>query len=125
MTSTFPSGQQAADLRRCLGPVAWCALESPLERSDDGRTSTSSVRALAVHLGVAKNTAHRAIAVLVRAGLIEAAQTRGTDGRFQSGRYVLHLDGLLDSPPSPVAARRRHRVPSPSTTSQLSLLSGV
>lgn len=123
MTFPIPNGRRAADLRRSLGPVAWCALESLLDRSDDGRTSASSVRALAVDLGVAKNTAHRAIAVLVRAGIIEAAQTRGTDGRFQPGRYVLHLGDLLDSPAPPAAARMRHRIAA-RATSQLSLLSG-
>ncbi len=69
-------------MRRELGPVAWCALECLLERSDDGRTTKASLRAVAADLGVAKNTAHRALVALVRAGIAVAVQDRAADGRF-------------------------------------------
>lgn len=88
----------AAPLRRGLGPVAWCALECLASRSGHGRsgaTAEASVRSLAVDLGVAKNTAHRAISALVRAGLISPVQDRHHDGRFRAGQYRLHVDGIL------------------------------
>lgn len=81
------------------------------------------MRAIAADIGVAKNTAHRAMVVLACAGLIESAQERGTDGRFQPGRYVLHVGELLDVPPSPAPTRARRRIAS--ATSQLSLLAGA
>src|SRR5438045_1872886 len=76
MTRALATGPHIAALRRSLGPVAWCALECLLERSDDRRTATASVRAIAADLGIAKNTAHRAMTVLALAGLIEPAQER-------------------------------------------------
>jgi DNA-binding transcriptional MocR family regulator len=97
--SALPAGQSAAEVRREVGPVAWCALECLFEHSTDGgRSSVASVRAVAAELGVAKNTAHRALASLARAGLIEAVQSRDGAGRFQSGRYRLHVDGLATKP---------------------------
>ncbi|MGH9243838.1 MAG: helix-turn-helix domain-containing protein [Acidimicrobiales bacterium] len=105
MTRPIPSGDRAAALRRTLGPVAWCALECLVERSDDGRTVEATVRLVAADLGVAKNTAHRALRALTHAGLVEAEQQRTEDGRFRSGRYRLHLDGLLDrAPPTGTAS---------------------
>lgn len=91
-------GPDAAPLRRELGPVAWCALECLASRSGPGRngaTAEASVRSLAVDLGVAKNTAHRAISALVRAGLISPVQDRHDDGRFRTGRYRLLVDDIL------------------------------
>jgi DNA-binding IclR family transcriptional regulator len=72
---------------------------------------------------VAKNTAHRAIATLVRAGLIEAEQRRARDGRFQAGRYLLRVRELTAAPaPTPRAPRR----PAPPVVdNQLSLLPGT
>jgi DNA-binding transcriptional regulator YhcF (GntR family) len=87
------------ELRRGVGPVAWCALECLLEHSvDGGRTAVASVRAIAAELGVAKNTAHRALAALARAGLVEVVQSRDGAGRFRAGHYRLHVDGLADKP---------------------------
>lgn len=101
-----PTVADAAALRRQLGPTAWCVLECLRERAD-GRVAEASVRALAAELGVAKNTAHRAIATLVRAGLIQAEQRRNTSGRFEVGRYVLHLHEPAPTPkPAPRAPRR-------------------
>ncbi|HEV2809386.1 MAG TPA: helix-turn-helix domain-containing protein [Acidimicrobiales bacterium] len=118
--TAIPTSPRAATLRRDLGPVAWCALECLVERSDDGRTTAASVRAVAAELGVAKNTAHRALAVLVRAGIAEAVQGRTTDGRFRRGGYRLHLGDLVPNPPAP-PTRIRTRTPS-ATRDQLSLL---
>jgi hypothetical protein len=117
-------GQAAAEMRRSLGPVAWCALEALLERSDDGRTSTASVRSIAVDLGVAKNTAHRALVGLVCAGVAEAVQDRDAGGQFRPGRYRLHLGDLLatDATPTATPPRPRARVTRRATPAQLSLL---
>ncbi len=111
-------------MRRSLGPVAWCVLECLLERSDDGRTSTASVRAIAADVGVAKNTAQRAIAHLVNAGLAEPVQERDARGRFCPGRYSLHLTDLLAAAPSPThqPRRPRPRAPRRAGPTQLSLL---
>jgi DNA-binding transcriptional MocR family regulator len=120
---THPAGADAA-LRRELGPVAWCALECLLERSDDGRTSVATVRAVATDLGVAKNTAHRAMTALASAGLIEPEQRRGRDGKFEPGRYFLHLDDLLRATPTPTPPRtsRPRRAPTAAPPDQLTFL---
>lgn len=116
-------GEHAAAVRRRVGPVAWCALECLAERSVDGRVAEASVRALAIDLGVAKNTAHRAVVTLVDAGLVEAVQRRARDGRFHAGRYVLRLHELTAATaPTPRAQRR----PAPHVDdNQLSLLPGA
>jgi len=95
MTPAITPGRRAAALRRELGPLAWCALECLLDRSDDGRTTEASVRAVTADLGIAKNTAHRALVSLAGAGLIDPIQCRADDGRFGPGRYRLNLADLL------------------------------
>ncbi len=124
MTPPVPTGEHAAALRRDLGPVAWCALECLLERSADGRTALASVRATAEELGVAKNTAHRAMAALVRTGLVELEQHRNRDGKFQRGRYRLHLGDLLAAS-SPTQPRARQRAATTVASAQLTLLPGA
>jgi len=99
--------------------MAWCALECLVERSEDGRTTAASVRAIAGELGVAKNTAHRAIAALVRARLVEPIQARDANGRFRPGSYTLRLDDLLATSPTPPTTRTRRL---PQASAQLSLL---
>jgi DNA-binding IclR family transcriptional regulator len=120
----MPARPRAAATRRGLGPVAWCVLECLLERSDDGRTCAASVRSIAADLGVAKNTAQRAIARLVNAGLAEPVQERDARGRFRPGRYRLHLTGLLAAAPTPThqPRRPRPRAPRRAGPTQLSLL---
>ncbi len=121
MTTALPPGPRTAALRRDLGPTAWCALECLLERTGEGAVAVSSVRSLAMDLGVAKNTAHSALVALVRAGIAEAVQDRASDGRFRPGGYRLHLGGLVASP-----SARRTRTRSAATMTpdpaQLSLL---
>jgi DNA-binding IclR family transcriptional regulator len=118
-------------MRRRLGPVAWCVLECLIEGSDDRRTAVASVRSLSSDLGVAKNTAHRALAGLVRTGVAEPVQDRDTAGRFRPGRYRLHVDELLaddtaDARATPTRSRPSSRSRSRSARradhSQLSLL---
>jgi hypothetical protein len=86
-------GPAAADVRRTVGPVPWCALEylvaSPARGHGDGDTVAASVRLLATGLRVSKNTAHRALSVLREAGLVESMQSRGDNGHFQAGCYRL------------------------------------
>lgn len=124
MSRPIPSGERASALRRSLGPVPWCALECLVERSDDGRSVDASVRLVAAELGVAKNTAHRALRSLDLAGLLTAEQQRADDGRFRGGRYRLHLDGLLDRAPRP-APPGRCRPARVAADGQLSLLPGA
>lgn len=115
-------GVRGAELRREVGPVAWCVLECLVGGSHDGRTTTASVRALAVELGVAKNTAHRALTTLVRRGLVEAIQSRDGKGRFQPGRYRLHVGDLLPDT-TPARPRARSTATNPTVDpAQLSLL---
>lgn len=118
-----PSDAGTAALRRQLGPTAWCVLECLCERSDDGRVAEASVRGIAAELGVAKNTAHRALGALVRAGLVEADQRRDDHGRFRAGRYLLHVHEPTASPARATRATRRSaaRV----DDNQLSLLPGA
>lgn len=124
MSQPTPSGERAAALRRSLGPVPWCALECLVERSDDGGTVEASVRLVAAELGVAKNTAHRAMRALALAGLVTAEPQRTDDGRFRSGRYRLHIDGLLDRAPRPAPPGRRRPAPV-AADGQLTLLPGA
>jgi DNA-binding IclR family transcriptional regulator len=117
----------AADLRRTLGPMPWCALEALLERSSDSRMAAASVRSIAADLGVAKNTAHRAVAALVRAGVVESIPERDAAGWFRTGRYRLHVADLLtaaaDTTPTPPTPRlERRRGTRRTAPAQLSLL---
>ena len=116
------TGPRAAALRRELGPLAWCALEFLVERSNDGVTTDASVRVVALALGVAKNTAHRAVTALTRAELIEGIQDRGPDGRFRPGRYRLIVaeDLLTRTAQHPRSPRRSQ--PTTTAPAQLTLL---
>jgi Helix-turn-helix domain len=122
VTPVIAPGPRVAATRRSLGPVAWCVLECLLERSDDGRTSTASVRAVAADLGVAKNTAQRAIASLVRAGLAESVQDRDASGQFRHGGYRLHVGDPPHNRGDADTASPRHRATRRTTPTQLSLL---
>lgn len=119
MNPSALAGPRAAVLRREVGPVAWCALECLVERAGDDGTAAACVRSIATDLGVAKNTAHRAVAMLARAGLVEAIQERDHGGRFRAGRYRLNLADLVISP---TPARARSRATPASDPAQLSLL---
>ncbi len=116
-------GDRADVLRRDLGPTAWCALECLVERADGGTVAVASVRSLATQLGVAKNTAHRALVALVRAGLVEAVQDRGSDGQFRAGAYRIVLDDASEAPRTR-ATRKRSTAKAPTDPAQLSLLPG-
>jgi DNA-binding IclR family transcriptional regulator len=114
---------RAAALRRDLGPVAWCALECLVERADSSCLVEASTRSVAKDLGVAKNTAHRALRTLVSAGLVATEQERATDGRFRAGRYRLHVDHLIARATAPASSARRRRTrPAAADDGQLDLL---
>lgn len=129
-------GPMADATRRSLGPLAWAALEALVtdaHTSDGVDVVDTSVRQLATRLGVAKNTAHRALVTLRDAGLLEPQQSRATSGQFAAGAYrlavapsILRLAVEAAAPsgaPRPVKRRAPRRAPSPSR--QLSLLSSV
>jgi hypothetical protein len=83
-------GPAAAEWRRRLGPVAWCALEAVAEHvapSPDDECAEVSIRTVAADLGIAPNTANRALRRLVDAGLVEPRQSRNRRGRFDAGTY--------------------------------------
>lgn len=126
-TPVLTLGPAAAPLRRALPASAWVALECLVTRSHPsacGRVVELGVRDLAADMGASKNTAQRALASLVDAGVIAADHARGTDGTFRPGRYLLTLPvDVLD----PVPPRRPSRRPSPTASNdtpakQLSLL---
>jgi hypothetical protein len=88
-------GAAAGVVRRAVGPTAWCALEVlAATPADDGElwVVRSSVRDVAARLGVAPNTAQRALGVLRDAGLITVIQGRACAGRFGVGAYRLTVD---------------------------------
>ena len=87
-------GEGAAAVRLDVGATAWAALEvlaSQADRRGDHLVVAASVRGVADALGLAKNTAHRAVRRLVEAGLVAPDQARASDGRFVAGAYVLVL----------------------------------
>src|SRR5436190_20578460 len=92
---TVTIGRAAADLRRAIGPMAWCALEVlaaiPVAHGERW-TVRSSVRDVAARLGVATNTAQRALCVLREAGVVTAIQDREHGGRFGGTAYRLTID---------------------------------
>lgn len=112
-------GERAGDVRRQLGPLAWAALEVLFSHGTmvDGESiADSSVREIAVQLGVAKNTAHRAVRALRAAGLVSPIQRRDNEGRFLDGGYrltvppdVLHIVPSSFTTNAPITARPRTR----------------
>ena len=99
-------GRAAGDVRRAVGPTAWCALEVLAATPADSGAPwivRSTVRDVAAHIGVAPNTAQRALRVLRDAGLVTAIQDREHGGQFASTAYRLTLDPsvLCRSMPAP------------------------
>lgn len=109
MTLGMQHSERVAAMRRDLGPVAWCALECLVERADSSGLVEASIRSVAHDLGVAKNTAHRALRTLVSAGLVATEQDRSIDGRFRTGRYQLHVDDLIGRATAPASPARHRR----------------
>ena len=105
-------GAAAGETRRVAGPAAWCALEvlatTPPHEGTDAWIVCSSVRSVATRMGVAKNTARRALAVLREAGLVAPSQRRSGTGEFGSCEYRLNV-------PADVLSRQRRTSPSGSS----------
>jgi hypothetical protein len=79
-------------LRRALGPTPWVALEALVGRAleiDGLLVAEVSVRSLAAELGVAKDTAARALAALRAEGVIVVHQSRTALGRFGTASYAI------------------------------------
>lgn len=123
-------GERAAEVRRSLGPTSWAAVEVLMTHAHDGACVVASVRFVADELGVAKNTAHRAMRRLVGAGLAVPTQERSVDGRFVAGAYRLAIDpDVIRAEPAdftPAApsrpARARHARARADVGTQLDLL---
>jgi len=128
-------GPMAEETRRSLGPLAWAALEALVTAASDSHdpcTAPTSVREFASRLGVSKNTAHRALVALRRAGMIEPLQARSSSGHFAAGAYRLDVDSSIlttvdassftSSNSAPKRQRSSRRRTPPTASSQLSLL---
>ena len=117
-------GLAASELRRALGSTSWMVLEELLLCSTgpaDGCVASVSVRALATSLGLAKDTAGRAIRRLRCAGLVTVAQQRTVAGIFDTGTYLIAVpDCITLNAPTQSARLPRVRV-EPRQFSQLSL----
>ena len=117
-------GRGAGELRRGLGPTAWVVLEEMLLASapaPGGRLSQVSVRTIARSVGIATNTAARAIGRLREAGVVAPVQSRTPSGVFDTGSYAIavpdHIVVLASVQP---ASPPRTRV-APRACAQLSL----
>ena len=103
----------ASELRRDLGPTSWMVLEELLLRSTgpaDACVACVSVRALAASLGLAKDTAGRAIRRLRENGLIRVAQRRTDAGIFGTGIYLITVPECITlTAPTPAASQPRPR----------------
>ena len=132
MTGSPPAlvvGAAGAVLRRRLGPTAWVVLEAAVALANDADGDLvveASVRSLALEVGLAKNTAARALSVLRDYGLVMFTQTRDDDGLFSAGRYVIALPDdvftvVAPMTPIPFASRITRRV-TRSAVEQLALL---
>ena len=90
---------ESRHLRRELGLTAWAVLqEVALDATDDAGPMVAAVsaRSLASSLGIGKDTAARALARLVDAGVLtRRCGARGTGGAFTRGGYVVHLDSVI------------------------------
>ena len=119
-------GPAAAPLRRDLPASAWVALECLVARSlptTNGGVVEIGVRDLALELGASKNTAHRALTTLTRAGVIEPDHRRRPDGTYLPTRYRLNVDPDTLTTYRPTRRRPSTRTDDPNVEpTQLTLL---
>jgi DNA-binding IclR family transcriptional regulator len=86
----------------------------------------ASARSLAPEVGLSKNTVARALSMLRESGLVTFTQSRGNDGEFNAGRYVIALPAnvlTIAAPMTtlPLTSRSTHRV-THASVEQLALL---
>jgi hypothetical protein len=96
-------GPSASGLRRSLGPTAWTVLEEMLLRSTaagERRVARVSVRSVARSLGLAKDTAARAIRRLRDDDVVTTIQRRTASGVFDAGVYAITI------PPDVISVKR-------------------
>ena len=89
---TIVVGPAAPELRRYVGPTSWVVLEEMMQAATgpaDLLVAEVSIRSLAASLGLAKDTAARAVRRLRDVGVIEVEQRRSERGVFQAGVYRL------------------------------------
>lgn len=114
----------ARELRRAVGVTAWCVLEELVlgaELDADRVVVSTNVRRLAVAVGVSKDTAARAVARLMRAGVVErVTKARGKRGTFPTAVYavdVARVPGLMTNPRTPTTTSKPQPPSTPRTHS--------
>ncbi len=88
---------QSSVWRRRLGPLAWAALEDlalAAHHTEQGWVAPVGVRDIASRVGVTKDTAARAVAVLGAAGLVVLQRVPAPDGQWRSGYRLQLPDGV-------------------------------
>ncbi len=102
--------QATRNTRAALGPVAWAVLEDVLldaRHDDQGRlVAVTNVRRVAAHVGIAKDTAAKALARLAGHRLLaRQCQQRSGNGEFVRSAYevgnVAAAGVTVVTPPSP------------------------
>ncbi|HAM03724.1 MAG TPA: hypothetical protein DCQ30_16090 [Acidimicrobiaceae bacterium] len=89
---TLVLSEPSRDLRRDLGAPAWTAFEELVLSAvwrGDGWVAVGGVRSLAEQMGIAKNTAARIVASLVKAGLVTRERLEDPEPARRSG-YRVH-----------------------------------
>lgn len=90
------AGVDAAAVRRRVGPVAWCVMESVVAAADSYGVARVSIRSIAADLGVSKNTVQRAMTALRTAEFVApVVVARGDGGRFAAGAYRVYVAGSV------------------------------
>jgi len=110
--------EQARGLRRALGPTGWVVLEDlavdALVDTGGVVVVTTSVRVLAEHLDLNKDTTARAMGRLIAAGiLVRRPQQLDAVGRFGAAVYELHLPAGLTVKARPTSVDAARRVDRP------------
>jgi len=94
----FPSSRA---VKRAVGLMAWGVLEtSPSTRNLDCRgrlVAETSVRQIAAHLGLGKNTVNRHLTTLRKYGFVLHEERRDDgSGRYEQSRYVLDPSACIE-----------------------------
>lgn len=123
-------GPKAHELRRYVGSASWAVLEELMQVAtgpSDRLVAEVSIRSLAASLGVAKDTAARAVRRLRDLGVIEADQRRADTGVFETGVYRLAVPTACltvaptTTPPEPTRPPASRERTIRRTTGQLAL----